>query len=87
MTVRQFLRNLQTRGAFIAAFTSEIDDNQKKFIPPLAIDNEFFHSVFFNPCTMYSKTKGAVGAVCALLRNLAIKCLNGQLLYEMARNL
>jgi hypothetical protein len=67
MTVRQFLRNLQTRGAFIAAFTSEtINYNQKKFIPPLAIDNEFFCSIFFNPCTI--KTKGAVGAVSALLR-------------------
>jgi hypothetical protein len=41
MPVRQFLRNLQTRGAFIAAFTSEkmIDDSLKKFIPPFAIDN------------------------------------------------
>jgi hypothetical protein len=29
-----------------------IDDNQKQLIPPLAIDNEFFRSVFFNPCTM-----------------------------------
>jgi hypothetical protein len=36
-----------------------MDDNQKKFIPPLAIDTKFFHCVFVNPC----KTKGAVGAV------------------------
>jgi hypothetical protein len=50
MTGRQFLRNLQTRGAFIAALT--IDDNKKKFIPPLAIDYEFFRSIFFNPCTI-----------------------------------
>jgi hypothetical protein len=41
-----------------------IDDNQKKFIPHLAIENDFFHSAFVNPC----KTKGAVRAVCALLR-------------------
>ncbi len=35
-----------------------MDDNQKKFIPPLAIDTKFFHCLFVNPC----KTKGAVGA-------------------------
>jgi hypothetical protein len=27
-----------------------IDDNQKMFIPPLAIENDFFHSAFVNPC-------------------------------------
>jgi hypothetical protein len=43
-----------------------IDDNQKKFIPLFAIDNEFFQSVFFNPCSM--QTEGAVRAVCTLLR-------------------
>jgi hypothetical protein len=34
--VRQFLRNLPTRGAFLAAFMSEKrwDDNQKKFSNP-----------------------------------------------------
>jgi hypothetical protein len=40
-----------------------MDDNKKMFIPLLAIDNGFFRSIFVNPC----KTKGAVGAVCALL--------------------
>jgi hypothetical protein len=29
-----------------------IDDNQKMFIPPLAIENVFFHSAFVNPCIM-----------------------------------
>jgi hypothetical protein len=29
-----------------------MDDNQKKFIPPLAIDNKFFRSAFINFCTM-----------------------------------
>jgi hypothetical protein len=29
-----------------------IDDNQKMFIPHLAIENDFFHSVFVNPCMM-----------------------------------
>ncbi len=29
-----------------------IDDNQKRFIPHLAIDNDFFHSAFVNPCMM-----------------------------------
>ncbi len=36
----------------------------KKFIPQLAIDTEYFHRAFASPCTMYCKTKGAVGAVC-----------------------
>jgi hypothetical protein len=48
------LRILQMRRAFIAAFTSEktMDDNQKKFIPQLAINTDFFHSAFVNPCMM-----------------------------------
>jgi hypothetical protein len=29
-----------------------IDDNQKRIIPHLAIDNAFFHSTFVNPCMM-----------------------------------
>jgi hypothetical protein len=29
-----------------------MDDNQKKFIPKLEIDTEFFHRAFANPCTM-----------------------------------
>ncbi len=47
------LRNLQMRGAFIATFTSEKrwDDDQKKFILQVAIDTEFFHRAFVNPCT------------------------------------
>jgi hypothetical protein len=43
-----------------------IDDNQKMFIPPLAIENDFFHSAFVN--LVLCKTKGAVRALCALLR-------------------
>jgi hypothetical protein len=41
--------------------------DQKKFIPQLAIDTEYFQRAFakFVRC----KAKGAVGAVCALLRN------------------
>jgi hypothetical protein len=29
-----------------------IDDNEKRFIPHLAIDNDFFHRAFVNPCMM-----------------------------------
>ena len=29
-----------------------IDDNQKMFIPHLAIDNDFFLSAFVNPCSL-----------------------------------
>jgi hypothetical protein len=28
------------------------DENQKKFIPHWAIDTEFFHRAFANPCAM-----------------------------------
>jgi hypothetical protein len=45
-----------------------VDENQKMFIQQLAIDIDFFHRAFVNPCMMYSKTKGAVRAVCALQR-------------------
>jgi NOL1/NOP2/fmu family ribosome biogenesis protein len=34
------------------AVSLQVDDNKKKFIPPLAIDTEFFYGVFSNPCTM-----------------------------------
>jgi hypothetical protein len=46
------------------------DDNQKRFIPHLAIESELFHSALVNPCMI--KTKGAVRAVCALLRILPL---------------
>jgi hypothetical protein len=38
----------------IAQFTNAriIDDNQKRFIPHLALDTDFFHSEFVNPCMM-----------------------------------
>jgi hypothetical protein len=29
-----------------------IDDNQKRFIPQLAIETELFHGAFVNPCMM-----------------------------------
>jgi hypothetical protein len=45
-----------------------MDGNKKKFIPQLAIDTA--HSAFVNP--VQCKTKGAVGAVCALLRICAL---------------
>jgi hypothetical protein len=46
------VRNLQTRASFIAPFTSVEYDNQKRFIPHLAIETELFHSAFVNPCMM-----------------------------------
>jgi hypothetical protein len=42
------------------------DDNQNKFIAQLAIDTKFFISHL--PNLVQGKTKGAVGAVCTLLR-------------------
>jgi hypothetical protein len=54
--VRQSLHNLQRRGAFIAAFTREnrwMTIKKRLFrIPQLAIDTEFFHRTFANPCMM-----------------------------------
>jgi hypothetical protein len=38
-------------------------DNQKKFIPPLALHSEFLHRTF--AILIQSKTKGQVGALCA----------------------
>ncbi len=63
------LRNLQTCSIFSGFYQWRmIDDNRKRFILHLAIDIDFFHSAFVNPCIMYCKTKGAVRAVCALRR-------------------
>jgi hypothetical protein len=54
----------QMRGAFTAEKLKE--DDKKKLTSQLAIDSEFFHCGFANPC----KTKGAVGAVwCTLVRD------------------
>jgi hypothetical protein len=53
MPERQSLCYLQRSRAFTVAFTSENEnDDQKKFTPPLAIDPEFFHCEFANPCTV-----------------------------------
>jgi hypothetical protein len=53
MPVRQFVCNLQTRRAFIAAFTSEKRwMTIKKVYSAIGIDNEFFHCALFNPCMM-----------------------------------
>jgi hypothetical protein len=44
-----------------------IDDNQKRFIPHLPIDNNFFHSAFVNP----------VRAVCVFTAHLPIEGIMG----------
>jgi hypothetical protein len=43
------------------------DDDQKKFTTQLAIDFKFLTAHF--PILVQCQTKGAVGVVCALLRN------------------
>jgi hypothetical protein len=59
--VRHSLRNLQMRGAFIAAIASEkLEMIIKKFMPPMAIDNKFF--IAYLPILVRCKTKGAVRA-------------------------
>ncbi len=50
-----------------------MDDNQKKFFPQLAIDTNFFHSAFVNPCTMYNQRRSQNGM--RLAAHLAIKSL------------
>jgi hypothetical protein len=57
------------RGAFITAFTSEKRwiTVKKSAFRKLAIDTEFLHLEF--SILLRCKTKGAVGAVCALLCN------------------
>jgi hypothetical protein len=49
-----------------------MDQNQKKFIPQLAIDTEFFHSAFVKPCSMQNQRRSQR---CALTAHLAIECL------------
>jgi hypothetical protein len=68
MTVRQFLRNLQTCGAFIAAFTSEkrLITIKKSFFRHLLLIMKFFVAYF--SILVRCKTKGAVRVVCPLLR-------------------
>ncbi len=68
MMVRQFLRDLQTRGAFIAAFTSgkRLMTIKKSLFRHWPLIMNFFVAYFL--ILVRCKTKGAVGAVCALLR-------------------
>ncbi len=72
MTVRQFLRNLQTRGAFIPAFTSEkrLMTIKKSLFRHWPLIMNFFVAYF--SILVRCKTKGAAGAVCALLRILPL---------------
>jgi hypothetical protein len=65
-TVRQFLRNLQTSGAFIAVFTSEkwLMTIKKSLFRHWSLIMIFF--AYFS-ILVWCKTKGAVGAVCVLL--------------------
>jgi hypothetical protein len=75
MLVRQFLRNLQMHRSFIAAITSTKtrDDNQKKFLPPLAIDNKFF--IAYLPIPVRCKNQRCSQSCVRLNVHLAIKCL------------
>jgi hypothetical protein len=49
-TIAQFTNTRSIQSGFYQLRT--IDDNQKRFTPHLAIDNDFFHSAFVNPCIM-----------------------------------
>jgi hypothetical protein len=51
-----------------------IDDNQKKFIPHLAIENDF-HSAFVNPCMMLNQRRSQSRV--RLTAHLAIECIMG----------
>ncbi len=73
MTVSQFLRSLQTRGAFKAAFTSEkqLMAIKKSLFCHWPLIMNFFVAYF--SILVGCKTKGTVGAVCALLRIWPLK--------------
>ncbi len=47
-TIAQFTNSRSIHSGFYQ--WEMIDDNKKKFIPHLAIANDFFHSAFVNPC-------------------------------------
>jgi hypothetical protein len=51
-----------------------IDDNKKKFIPHLAIENDFY-SAFVNPCMMLNQRRSQSGM--RLTAHLAIECIIG----------
>jgi hypothetical protein len=50
ITIAQFTNTRSIQSDFYQSRI--IDDNQKLFIPHLAIDNDCFHIVFVNPCLM-----------------------------------
>jgi hypothetical protein len=52
-----------------------IDDNQKMFIPPLAIENDFFHSAFVNPCIIENQRRSQTAV--RLTAPLDIDCTIG----------
>jgi hypothetical protein len=83
MPAGQFLCNLQTRGALIAAFTSKIRWMTKSFFRHWLLVQYFF--IAYLQIIVRCNTKGTVGAVCVLLRIWPLS--NYQLLYEMAQNL
>jgi hypothetical protein len=76
MPVRQFLRNLQTRKAFITAFTSEKREMtiKKSLFRHWPLLQNFF--IVYFP-SLYDVKPKARASYCAF----------GQLLYKMARNL
>jgi hypothetical protein len=37
------------------------DDNNKNFIPHLAIDTKFFHHAFADPCMMENQKRSRIG--------------------------
>jgi hypothetical protein len=50
-------------------------DNQKRFIPHLAIETELFHSAFVNPCMMENQRPSQSGV--RLTAHLAIEFIMG----------
>ena len=50
-----------------------MDENQKKFIPQLAIDIQFFHSAFVKPYTIENQRHSQSGV--RLTAHLVIECL------------
>jgi hypothetical protein len=45
------------------------------FIPPLAIENDFFHNPFVNPCMMQNQRSSQSGV--RLTAHLPVECIKG----------
>ncbi len=77
-TIAQFTHARNIHSGFYQWRT--IDDNLERFIPHLAIDNDFLHSAFVNPCMMQNQRRSQSGV--RLTAHMPIECLMGSYCYS-----